>query len=83
MKEKTLLEELGIILIVILIIGSLFEIGLLIFAYTNADEVECNFLWCKFTRTESLVFTNITAQHICYVNQKEVSCENITETLLK
>jgi hypothetical protein len=77
------MKELGTILIIILIIGSLFEMGILIFAYINADEVECNFLWCKFTRTESFTFTNITSQHICYVNQKEVNCGNITESLLK
>ena len=32
-----------------LIVCSIFEIGLLIYAWVNADKVECNLLWCTFT----------------------------------
>ena len=39
-QDDSILKELGAIFLFVLVIGSLFEIGLLIFAYVNADKVE-------------------------------------------
>lgn len=45
----------------LIIIVFIFEISILIYSYTNADEVNCNFLWCEFK-------TNFHSSHSIYVN---------------
>jgi hypothetical protein len=62
----------------ILFICSLFEIGLLIFAYTQDGKVECNFLWCTFTTTKldsTEVFTS--ESRTCSINNEPVNCSDI------
>lgn len=84
-EEPNLYEELGKVFIFVLIIGSLFEIGLLFFAYVNADEVECNLLWCTFTSRDTSEVNNnysnitqsITSTSQCYTNGEEVNCSEI------
>ena len=76
-KKDNMLKELGTIFLIILIIGSIFEIGILIFAYVNADKVECNFLWCTFTIgdiTESHKTISQTSTSECFLNGKEINC---------
>jgi len=84
------LEYLGIVLgiiILILVIGCIFEIGLLTYAYINADKVECNLLWCTFT-SEHIIksesnFRSITqtSSSECYINNEMVNCSEIDKQI--
>jgi hypothetical protein len=84
-QDDSILKELGAIFLFVLVIGSLFEIGLLIFAYVNADKVECNLLWCTFTSGDTIEvrdsFRNITqtttSTSECYINGEKVNCSEI------
>jgi len=76
-EEKTFYEGIGRIFIILLIIGSIFEIGILIFAYFNADEVECNFLWCTFSSSYS--GSEYITKSECYINGIEVNCSEIRD----
>ena len=72
LQEKSFLERLGIYFIIFLVISVLFEIGLLVYGYVNADEVECNLLWCSFkTSTKETIQT-----YDCFVNGKRVNCSS-------
>ena len=85
--ESTFLERLGIYFLVFLAIGSIFEIGLLVFAFVNADKVECNLLWCTFTSGDSIEIRNsysnmtqsITSTSQCSVNGVEVNCSEVQD----
>ena len=68
--------ELGKIFFIILIIGSIFEVGLLVFAYVNADEVECNLFWCTFTKEYSS-----ESRRECFMNGNPVNCSEIKEDM--
>lgn len=84
-------QYLGMVFLIILVIGSLFEIGLLIFAYVNADKVECNLLWCTFTTersygsessfNETTFTSSSTSTRTCYekINgiKQEINCSII------
>lgn len=80
-------QYLGMVFFVVLIIGSIFEVGLLIFAYINADKVECNLLWCTFTLGESIsikdsystqnLTSKVTTTSQCFVNDIEVNCSEL------
>jgi len=74
----------------VLIICSLFEVGLLVYAYFNADKVECNLLWCTFTdygdemtiqNSYSNVSTSITSTSSCSINGVEVNCSEVEKEL--
>ena len=65
------------LLFILLIIGSIFEIGLLVFAYVNADEVECNLLWCTFS--SSYGSSEYITKSECYINDVEVDCSEIRD----
>lgn len=86
-QDDSILKELGAIFLFVLVIGSLFEIGLLIFAYVNADKVECNLLWCTFTSGDTIEvrdsFRNITqtttSTSECYINGEKVNCSEIDD----
>jgi len=68
----------GIIAFVILCIGSLFELSLLGYAYFNADEVECNLLWCTF-KTSNIEINDtviIKTHRTCFYNGYEIDCNN-------
>jgi hypothetical protein len=66
----------------------LFEIGLWTYAYINADEVKCNWIWCEFTdvktisTSSSIIETNVQSQinihSICRRNGIEINCSEIT-----
>ena len=76
-KENNITEQatrdLMIGFLIILTLATIFEVGLLIFAWVNADKVECNLLWCSFTKVRSQTFIN----QECFVNGKEVNCSEI------
>lgn len=59
------------IIIILLFIGIMFECGLILYSYINADKVECNWLWCTFTTQKS----NYTEE--CYTNGMQVNCSEI------
>jgi len=74
-EENSPLEELGLMFLIFLVIGSIFEIGLLIFAYVNADKVECNLLWCNFIiEEESTNYYSSSSE--CYVNNIKINCSD-------
>jgi hypothetical protein len=69
-------QWLGVVFIFVLTIGSIFEVGLLIYAYVNADKVECNLLWCTFTteRTSAVSQNYMSSSSECYVNGVKINC---------
>ena len=68
MKDTTA----AIIIICIIMLPVLFEVGLLTYAYVNADRVSCNFLWCTFTTEKQT--QNSTSYRECYMNGKKINC---------
>lgn len=80
-----------IILILVMILGSLFEVGLLYYGYTHADKVQCNLLWCTFTKTNVLTsedsssnYTSISSSdRTCSKNGKPINCSEIDKELSK
>jgi len=90
-QDDSILKELGAIFLFVLVIESLFEIGLLIFAYVSADKVECNLLWCTFTSGDTIEvrdsFRNITqttnSTSECYINEEKVNCSEIDNYLVQ
>ena len=84
-EEDNILKELGTIFLIVLIIGSLFEVGILIFAYVNADKVECNLLWCTFTSGDSYEshesYTITSSNKECFVNGEKVNCSEIANKI--
>jgi len=88
-QDDSILKKLGVIFLFVLVIGSLFEIGLLIFAYVNADKVECNLLWCTFTSGYTIEvrdsFRNITqtttSTSECYINGERINCSEIDDDI--
>lgn len=75
-NESTFLERLGIYFLVFLLIGSCFEIGLLVYGYLNADKVECNLLWCTFTTERTSLNHYMSSSSECYVNGVKVNCSD-------
>jgi hypothetical protein len=83
-SESKLLENIGICFLIAIFLSGLFEVGLLVYAYVNADKVECNFLWCTFTteRTSSQHYMTSSSQHYmtssseCYVNGEKINCSD-------
>lgn len=80
-NEESQWAELGKIFFILLIIGSIFELGLLTFAYFNADKVECNLLWCTFTSSDSYEshesYTTTSSSKECFVNGNQVNCSEM------
>jgi hypothetical protein len=74
--ESTFLERLGIYFLIVLFISGLFEVGLLAFAYFNADKVECNLLWCTFTTERTSSQHYMTSSSECYVNGVKINCSD-------
>jgi len=80
-------QYLGVVFLCVLAIGGIFEIGLLVFAFINADKVECNLLWCTFTSGDSIEISNsysnmtssITSTSKCSVNGVEVNCSEVQD----
>lgn len=77
-SENTFLERLGIYFLIFILLSTLFEIGLLVYAYFNADKVECNLLWCTFTTERTIVESRsyISSSSECYVNGIQVNCSD-------
>lgn len=80
-EQDNFLRRLGVYFLIILVISSFFEIGLLIYAYINADKVECNFLWCTFTSGEVITIKdnsfNYSSTSRCSINNIEVNCSEL------
>ena len=66
--------KLNKIILIILIISILFESSILAYGYINADEVNCNFLWCEFTKTNT--FSEVTSNSKCFINGEEINCSD-------
>ena len=66
-KDKVLL-----VFFVILLVCILFEVGLMMYASFNADRVECNLLWCVFTKERRSIEQNTE----CFVNGREINCSD-------
>ena len=78
-------------LLLAVILSTLFEAGLLVYAYTHADKVKCNLLWCTFTKTNSISsidssdylsnYTSSSSDRQCYVNGKKVNCSLVDKEI--
>lgn len=75
-EDSELLERIGISFLIIIFLSGLFEVGLLIYAYLNADKVECNLLWCTFTTEQSSSISQHYSSSECYVNGVEINCSD-------
>lgn len=67
------LAFLGVVFLCVISVCALIETGLLVYAYFNADKVECSWWGCKFTETRSTIEQNSK----CYTNGVKVNCSNI------
>ena len=74
MKEWSLLECMGFALLVALVLSILFEGGLLVYGFLNADKVECNLLWCTFTKEKTTLESLYESNSRCYINGLRVNC---------
>lgn len=66
------------ILIGICIIAVLFETTIFAIAYFNADEIDCNFLWCSFKTSRG----NSVISQECYSNGVQTNCSEMPLTKL-
>ena len=73
MTEENLLERLGITFLVLILISILFEGGILLYGFLNADKVECNLLWCSFKTQNSV------SSKECYINGEQVNCSKFND----
>lgn len=55
----------------ILLLGSIFETGLIVYSFLNADSVKCDLFSCVATKTTSSQIT----ERYCSMNGKEVDCD--------
>lgn len=78
-SEYSFLERLGIYFLIFIFISGVFEIGLLVYGYNNADKVECNLLWCTFTTERSSLSHYMTSSSECYVNRIKINCSDFPE----
>jgi hypothetical protein len=66
---------------IVFVVSCLFEVGLLLYAYSNADRVSCNFLWCEFTSERSsaqqYVSREVVSSRSCYENDVLVNCSSL------
>ncbi len=77
-KGNGFLSFLGGLFLFILIVGTIFELALVLIAYHYADRVKCNLIWCEFTFKDNIgETTNITSSEVCYLNNVQVNCSNI------
>jgi hypothetical protein len=67
-ESKGFLTFIGIVIL----LCALFEVGILAFAYFNADKVSCNLLWCTFTTERSSSHSYSSSE--CYMNGVKVNC---------
>jgi len=56
-----------------LIIAATFEMIILGIAYFNADEIECNLLWCEFKTSKLTIKSNSE----CYQNGVQINCTSM------
>jgi len=70
---------------ILVIITFVWELGILWMAFYNADEVECNLIYCKATTEYK---DHIIKEHTyiekyqssnCYLNGVEINCSEVNE----
>jgi len=73
-------------LLILLVISTLIEVGVLIYFWNNSDMKECNWLWCTFGKTESITTIENSSIIIeqqfyhyreCYLNDVKVNCSDL------
>ena len=67
----------GVFLFLFLIV-LIFELILVAYAYVNADEVECNLLWCTFKSAN----TDVVQTLKCKMNNQTINCSEIDNSTL-
>jgi len=63
------------IMIIIFIAVILFEGTIFAIAYFNADEIECNLLWCSFKTVRG----NSTISQECFQNGLKINCSEMPD----
>ena len=66
------------IFIFLIFLVVLFEAILLVYAYTHADEVKCNLLWCTFKTTNTDAIQTIK----CKLNNQTINCSDVDNSIL-
>ena len=51
------------------------EVGFLTYSFFSADKVECNLLWCTFTKSTVKIQADIRTE--CYENGEAINCSNL------
>ena len=72
------------IILIILILGTIFEVGLFGIGFIFADEVNCNLLWCTFSSGTITINSNdfhsnqtINVWQECYKNGEKINCSSM------
>jgi hypothetical protein len=71
-EEDNILRVIGIPFLVLIAILGLVECGILLYAFINADRVECNLLWCTFISEKESYSIKSTSE--CFVNGEKINC---------
>jgi len=81
-KGSTVGEVIVIVFLILIFSIGIFEIALLIYAYTHSDEVKCNLIWCEFTTTKQVSnlhcynqsgIKNCSKEEIKYAQQYQIN----------
>ena len=77
MDRENLLLIVWIIFIAFMLVAVVFEVYIVYDAYSNADEVSCNWIWCEFTEHKGNITQHVNRSSQCYMNGQEVNCSNL------
>ncbi len=68
------ISSIGVIAFIVVVLCCLFEVGLLAYAYFNADKVTCNWIWCEFTQERTTMESRAYSE--CYRNNVKINCSD-------
>jgi len=71
--NSTFFPVLIMFLAILILVSLIFEVCIVIYAFTHADSVSCNLLYCVAKSKTTLV------KQTCYSNGKMVNCSTIPE----
>ena len=81
-SEASAIYVIIVIIVFLILLGAvIIEAGVIYMAYTHADKVDCNWLWCTFATVRSEGTSNIVSNMIstqdCYQNGVRINCSEI------
>jgi hypothetical protein len=76
--EDSVIVKFVFIFLIMVIIFGLVEGGMFVYAFFTSDKIECNLLWCSFSKGE-LVESKITTSSQCSINNVTVNCSQMPD----